>query len=57
MRIVDDDLDRMKRAALIHRRERLRPGFRKHRDSSGQKLCWHHLVALTPSTGRTDCDA
>ena len=29
---------------------RLRAGIRKHRDSSGQELCWHHpeLWALLP---------
>lgn len=47
---MDDDLDRMDRTALLAEAKRLRAGIRKHRDSSGQDLCWHHpeLWGLLP---------
>jgi hypothetical protein len=39
---------------LVAEVRKLRAGIRKHRDSSGQELCWHHpeLWALLPE--RTD---
>ena len=51
---MDDDLDRLDRAALIDEVKRLRAGIRRHRDSSGHELCWHHpeLWGLLPE--RTD---
>ena len=47
---MDSDLDAMSRAELIAEVQRLRNGIRKHRDSSGQELCWHHpdLWGLLP---------
>ena len=47
---MDDDLDLMDRAALIDEVKRLRAGIRRHRDSSGHELCWHHpqLWGLLP---------
>ena len=47
---MDSDLDSMSREQLIEEARRLRSGIRKHRDSSGQELCWHHpaLWALLP---------
>ena len=47
---MDDDLATMDRTALIAEAKRLRAGIRKHRDSSGQDLCWHHpeLWGLLP---------
>jgi hypothetical protein len=47
---VDDDLQGMSRDQLIEEARRLRDGIRKHRDSSGHDLCWHHpaLWALLP---------
>ncbi|HYD87809.1 MAG TPA: hypothetical protein VEA80_10060 [Vitreimonas sp.] len=47
---MDEDLDRMDRAALIAEAKRLRAGIRAHRDSSGHALCWHHpqLWGLLP---------
>lgn len=46
----DDDLDRMDRNALVAEVKRLRAGIRRHRDSSGHDLCWHHpqLWGLLP---------
>ena len=40
----------MSREDLIAEVMRLREGIRKHRDSSGQELCWHHpeLWGLLP---------
>jgi len=48
--MVDADLDRLDRAALIAEVKRLRAGVRAHRDSSGHDLCWHHpqLWGLLP---------
>jgi len=51
---MDADLDGLTREQLIAEVRKLRDGIRKHRDSSGQELCWHHpaLWALLPE--RTD---
>ena len=51
---MDDDLQNMTRDELVSEIRRLREGIRKHRDSSGQELCWHHpqLWGLLPE--RTD---
>jgi hypothetical protein len=51
---MDDDLIRLSREELIAEVVRLRNGIRRHRDSSGQELCWHHpaLWGLLPE--RTD---
>ncbi|CAG9168289.1 hypothetical protein CURE108131_16185 [Cupriavidus respiraculi] len=47
---MDEDLDGMSREQLIAEAKRLRAGIRRHRDSSGHELCWHHpdLWALLP---------
>jgi len=47
---VDADLEAMSREQLIAEARRLRQGIRKHRDSSGHDLCWHHpaLWGLLP---------
>jgi hypothetical protein len=39
---MDEDLEKMRRDALIAEVKRLRAGIRAHRDSSGHDLCWHH---------------
>ncbi len=39
---MDEDLQNLKRDALIAEVVRLRAGIREHRDSSGHELCWHH---------------
>jgi hypothetical protein len=51
---MDDDLDQLSRDALIDEVRRLRNGIRRHRDTSGHDLCWHHpdLWGLLPE--RTD---
>ena len=50
--MLDGDLDRMSQAELIAEVRRLREGIRKHRDSSGHELCWHHpqLWGLLPES-------
>jgi hypothetical protein len=50
---LDNDLEAMSREALIAEVKRLRFGIRKHRDSSGHELCWHHpdLWSLLPERG------
>ena len=47
---MDDDLDGLGRDALVQEVRRLRAGIRRHRDSTGQDLCWHHprLWGLLP---------
>jgi hypothetical protein len=49
---MDADLSDMSRAQLVAEVSRLRDGIRRHRDSTGQELCWHHpaLWALLPET-------
>ena len=51
---MDEDLAAMSRDQLIAEVRKLRDGVRKHRDSTGQELCWHHpaLWGLLPE--RTD---
>ena len=39
---MDGDLEGMSREQLIAEVRRLRDGIRRHRDSTGQELCWHH---------------
>ncbi len=47
---MDPDLDQMSNEELIAEVRKLRTGIRKHRDSTGHDLCWHHpeLWALLP---------
>ena len=40
--MIDDDLDALTREQLISEVKRLREGIRRHRDSTGHDLCWHH---------------
>ncbi len=47
---TDNDLSVLSREQLIEEIIKLRNGIRKHRDSTGHELCWHHpdLWALLP---------
>ncbi len=47
---MDEDIEHMSSQELIAEIRRLRNGIRKHRDSSGHQLCWHHpeLWGLLP---------
>ena len=47
---MDEDLMGMSREQLVAEARRLRDGIRRHRDSTGQELCWHHpaLWGLLP---------
>jgi hypothetical protein len=47
---MDTDIEAMSREQLIAEIRMLRNGIRKHRDSTGHELCWHHpdLWALLP---------
>lgn len=47
---MDEDLEVMGRDQLISEVKMLRAGIRKHRDSTGHELCWHHpdLWGLLP---------
>lgn len=39
---MDEDLKAMSRDELEQEVIRLRTGIRRHRDSTGHNLCWHH---------------
>ena len=39
---MDDDLEGMDRDDLVNEVKKLRAGIRRHRDSTGHELCWHH---------------
>ena len=47
---MDNDLEGMSRDQLVAEARKLREGIRRHRDSSGHELCWHHpaLWSLLP---------
>ena len=47
---LDGDVEAMTRDQLVAEIKALRAGIRKHRDSTGQDLCWHHpaLWGLLP---------
>lgn len=47
---MDEDLASITREELIVEVQKLRAGIRKHRDSTGHDLCWHHpeMWALLP---------
>ena len=53
---MDEDLAELSREELTAEIKRLRAGIRKHRDSSGQDLCWFHpeLWGLLPETVSPD---
>ena len=40
--MMDEDLAGMSRDGLVAEVKKLRHGIRKHRDSTGHALCWHH---------------
>ncbi len=48
----DEELTKLSRQDLILEVLRLRDGIRRHRDSSGHDLCWHHpqLWGLLPES-------
>ena len=47
---MNDDLEQLTRDELVAEVKRLRTGIRRHRDSTGHELCWHHpqLWGLLP---------
>ena len=47
---MDEDLNELSREQLLYEVTRLRNAIRKHRDSTGHDLCWHHpaLWVLLP---------
>jgi hypothetical protein len=51
--IMDEDLEKLDRDALIAEVKRLRAAIREHRDSTTHELCWHHpqLWGLLPEAG------
>ena len=51
---MDDDLEAMTHEQLVAEAKRLRAGIRKHRDSTGHELCWHHPVLWGLLPERTD---
>ena len=51
---MDDDLEHMTRDELVAEVKSLRNGIRRHRDTSGQELCWHHPVLWRLLPEKTD---
>ncbi|HEV7642459.1 MAG TPA: hypothetical protein VGO50_00830 [Pyrinomonadaceae bacterium] len=51
---MDEDLENMSREQLIAEVKGLRNGIRKHRDSTGQELCWHHPALWSLLPEKTD---
>lgn len=49
---TDSDLESLSRDELVREVVRLREGIRRHRDSTGHELCWHHpqLWSLLPQS-------
>jgi hypothetical protein len=47
---MDEDLREMSQEQLAAEVRKLRQGIRRHRDSTGHELCWHHpaLWGLLP---------
>ena len=39
---MDEDVEQLSREQLVAEVKRLRQGIRRHRDSTGHELCWHH---------------
>ena len=52
MVVSDEGLTALSRDELIDEVLRLREGIRRHRDSTGHDLCWHHpqLWGLLPQS-------
>jgi hypothetical protein len=40
--MADEDLEQLTRDELLAEVRKLRAGIRRHRDSTGHELCWHH---------------
>jgi hypothetical protein len=40
--MADEDLEQLTRSEMIAEVKKLRVGIRRHRDSTGHELCWHH---------------
>jgi hypothetical protein len=51
---MDEDLDQMSREELIAEVKKLRQGIRRHRDSTGHALCWHHPALWGLLPGKQD---
>jgi hypothetical protein len=49
---IDEDLESLSRRDPVQEVIRLREGIRRHRDSTGHELCWHHpqLWGLLPES-------
>ena len=54
--MADEDLKQLTRVELLAEVKKLRAGIRRHRDSTGHNLCWHHpeLWELIPEKVEPD---
>jgi len=54
--MADEDLEQLTRNEMIAEVKKLRAGIRRHRDSTGHELCWHHpqLWELLPEKVDSD---
>ncbi len=55
---MDDDLENLKRDALIVEVKRLRAAIRAHRDATGHDLCWYQpeMWALLPEATQAEIE-
>ena len=51
---MDTDLEKMSREQLMEEVMKLRQGIRRHRDSTGHDLCWHHPALWKLLPEKTD---
>ena len=53
---MDADLEQLTKSELVAEIKKLRAGIRRHRDSTGHDLCWHHpdLWGLLPEKIQPD---
>lgn len=51
---MDEDLAFLNREQLLDEVQRLRDDIRKHRDSTGHELCWHHPALWGLLPGKSD---
>lgn len=51
---MDNDVDKMSIEELNAEVKKLRAGIRRHRDSTGHNLCWHHPALWSLLPEKTD---
>jgi hypothetical protein len=54
--MADEDLEQLTKDELLAEVKKLRAGIRRHRDSTGHELCWHHPELWTLLPEKVDPD-